>query len=167
MTVIDVRKSPEHRTMTMTAEFDAPVERVWEMWSNPRKLERWWGPPTYPATVEEHDLSNGGTVSYFMTGPEGDQSRGWWKVRAADPPHHLEFDDGFADEQGNPNPEMPTMTMRVALAERSNGGTIMTVETLFPSAEAMDQLVSMGMEEGMTAAMTQIDALLAQPVSPS
>ena len=167
MTVIDVQKSPEHRTMTMTAEFDAPVDRVWEMWSNPRKLERWWGPPTYPATFTQHDLSTGGRVSYFMTGPEGDQSHGWWTVRAIDAPHHLEFEDGFADEQGKPNPNMPTMVMRVALAERLNGGTLMTVETLFASAEAMEQMIAMGMEEGMTAAMSQIDALLAQPVNQS
>jgi uncharacterized protein YndB with AHSA1/START domain len=167
MTVIDVRKSPEHITMTMTAEFDAPIGRVWEMWSNPRKLERWWGPPTYPATVAEHNLSSGGRVSYSMTGPEGDQSHGWWKVRAVDPPHHLEFDNGFADEQGNPNPDMPTMIMRVALAERVNGGTIMTLETLFPSVEVMEQMVTMGMEEGLKAAMSQMDAVLELPVSQS
>src|SRR4051794_11111186 len=166
MTVIDVRKSPEHMTMTMTAEFDAPVDRVWEMWNDPRKLERWWGPPTYPATVAKHDLSSGGRISYSMTGPDGDQTHGWWKGRAVDPPHHLEFDDGFADDEGNPNLDMPTMVMRVKLHERFNGGTMMTVETLFPSVEAMDQLIGMGMEEGMTAAMSQMDAVLA-PVSPS
>ena len=37
-------------TLTITAEFNAPVTRVWELWENPRLLERWWGPPTYPAT---------------------------------------------------------------------------------------------------------------------
>jgi uncharacterized protein YndB with AHSA1/START domain len=166
MTVIDVRKNPEHMTMTITAEFDAPIERVWEMWSDPRKLERWWGPPTYPATVVDHDLSSGGRVRYSMTGPDGDQSHGWWKVRAVDPPHHLEIDDGFADDEGNPNPDMPTMIMRVRIGERLDGGTIMTVETLFPSVEAMDQMLAMGMEEGMTAAMSQMDAVLV-PVSPS
>jgi len=163
MTVTDIRKDREHLTMTMTAEFDAPIERVWEMWSNPRKLERWWGPPTYPASVSAHDLSIGGRVSYSMTGPQGDQSHGWWTVRAVDAPHHLEFEDGFADELGDPSPDMPTMIMRVSLVERSNGGTTMIVETAFPSPEAMDRLAAMGMEEGMSAAMSQIDGLLGEP----
>src|SRR3954454_19472318 len=100
MTVIDVRKSPEHITMTMTAEFDAPIGRVWEMWSNPRKLERWGGPPTYPATVDEHNPSSGGRLSYSMPGPERDQSQGWWKVRAVKPPHHLDFPNASDIEQG-------------------------------------------------------------------
>ena len=45
MTVTAVRKDPETLTMTLTAEFDATPERVWELWADPRKLERWWGPP--------------------------------------------------------------------------------------------------------------------------
>ena len=86
MTVTTITKDPEAATMTVTAEFDAPVERVWQLWADPRQLERWWGPPTYPATVVDHDLSAGGRVAYFMTGPEGEQHHGWWRVVAADPP---------------------------------------------------------------------------------
>ena len=72
MTVTGVRKNPETLTMTLDAEFDASLERVWQLWADPRKLERWWGPPTYPATVTAHDLRSGGRVEYHMTGPEGD-----------------------------------------------------------------------------------------------
>ena len=70
MTVISVVKDADARTMTITARFDAPIGRVWQVWSDPRQLERWWGPPRYPATVTEHDLAPGGTVAYAMTGPE-------------------------------------------------------------------------------------------------
>ena len=160
MTVKSVHKDPDAKTMTITAEFDAPVERVWQLWENPRQLERWWGPPTYPATFVEHDFTPGGVVTYFMTGPEGDRARGWWRVIAIDPPHHLEFEDGFADSAGNPNPDMPTTTICVELSERPEAGTRMTIETTFRSLEAMEQLVAMGMEEGMTAAVGQIDELL-------
>lgn len=160
MPVTEIRKDPEALTMTLIAEFDAPVERVWQVWSDPRQLERWWGPPEYPATVVEHDLSPGGRVSYYMTGPEGDQPRGWWRVIAVDPPRYLEVEDGFADDDGSPNPDLPTMTMRVTLEERPAGGTRMTTQTTFPSLEAMEQLVAMGMEEGARAAANQIDDLL-------
>jgi uncharacterized protein YndB with AHSA1/START domain len=166
MTVTNVHKDPETATMTITAEFDSPIGRVWQLWANPRQLERWWGPPTYPATVVDHDLTPGGSVTYFMTGPEGDRPRGWWRVRAVEAPRHLEFEDGFADDAGNPNPDMPTTTIRVTLQEQPDGGTRMAIEATFASREIMEQMVAMGMEEGLTSAVAQIDELLREEVSP-
>ena len=160
MSVTSVRKDPEALTMSITATFDAQVERVWLVWADPRQLERWWGPPTYPATVLDHELTPGGRVTYVMTGPEGDQHGGWWRVLAVEPPHRLEFEDGFADSAGEPNPNMPTTITRVSLTELEDGGTAMAIEATFPTLEAMEKLVAMGMEEGMTLAVGQIDGLL-------
>jgi uncharacterized protein YndB with AHSA1/START domain len=161
MTITSVEKDPVALTMTVTSEFDAPVERVWKLWEDPRQLEKWWGPPTYPATFTEHDLRPGGRSSYHMTGPEGEQPAGWWEITAVDAPHKLELRDGFADDHGQPNPDMPVMTLRLTIDERPEGGSRMTIETTFPSAEAMEQLTAMGMDEGMREALAQIDALLA------
>lgn len=160
MPVKDVRKDPENLTMTVTAEFDAPVDRVWQVWDDPRQLEKWWGPPTHPATFVDHDLTPGGWVSYYMTGPDGDRYPGWWRVLSVDAPRLLEVEDGFADDEGNPNPDMPTTSMTVRLTERPGGGTTMAIESRFPSLEAMEQMSAMGMEEGFTAALGQIDDLL-------
>ena len=159
MSVTHVDKDTENLTMTITAAFAAPVEQVWSVWSDPRKLERWWGPPTYPATVVEHDLSPGGGVSYFMTGPAGERHGGWWRVLEVEAPYRLEFEDGFANEAGEPNPDMPTTVTRVSL-RADDEGTTMAIETNFPSLEAMEKLLEMGMEEGMTLAVGQIDGLL-------
>jgi uncharacterized protein YndB with AHSA1/START domain len=161
MTVTDVRKDPTALTMTVASEWDAPIARVWQLWADPRKLERWWGPPTYPATFVEHDLRPGGKASYFMTSPEGEQHHGWWKVVAVEEPHRLDFEDGFADSEGKPNDAMPTTQSTVTLAELASGATRMLIETRFPSRAAMNQMIEMGMEEGLTAAMGQIDAILA------
>lgn len=161
MTVTDIHKDPTALTMTVASEWDAPIARVWQLWADPRKLERWWGPPTYPATVVEHDLRPGGKVSYFMTSPEGEQYHGWWKVVAVDEPHHLELEDGFADPEGKPNESMPTTQSIVTFAEVPGGATSMHIETRFPSPEAMAQMIEMGMEEGLSAAMGQIEAILA------
>ncbi|HVB51584.1 MAG TPA: SRPBCC domain-containing protein [Acidimicrobiales bacterium] len=160
MTVTNVHKDPETLTMAITAEFDAPVDRVWETWADPRLLERWWGPPTYPATFIDHDLSVGGRATYCMTGPEGDRPHGWWRVIAIEAPHRLEFENGFADENGTPSATMPVMVMRVSLIERPTGGTRMDVVATFSSVGAMEQIMAMGMEEGMKAAMSQIGALV-------
>ena len=162
MSVIDVTKDLDALTMTMTAEFAAPVDAVWQVWANPRLLERWWGPPTYPATMVEHDLTPGGRVAYFMTAPEGDQYHGWWRIVAVDPPTGLEFEDGFADATGAPLPEMPVTTMRVTLVESSTGVTRMTVDAQYATREGMEQVIAMGVEEGMTHAVNQIDGLLAE-----
>ena len=161
MPVISVDKDTDALTMTVVSEFDATVERVWQLWEDPRQLERWWGPPTYPATVVDHDLAPGGRVNYFMTGPDGDKPHGWWRILDVEAPRRLELEDGFADDSGQPNPDMPTMQMRVDLTERPGGGTRMTIQTTFPSAEAMDQLTAMGMDEGMREAINQIDTILA------
>jgi uncharacterized protein YndB with AHSA1/START domain len=162
MTVTAVRKSRETLTMTISAEFDASAERVWQLWEDPRQLERWWGPPAYPATVDSHDLRPGGRVAYHMTGPKGDQPRGYWDVLETDPPRSLFFRDGFANDDGTPNDAMPRNEARVTIEEIGDGRTRMSIESHFPSAEAMEQVLTMGMEEGITQAVGQIDAILAE-----
>ncbi len=161
MTVTDLRKDTQSLTMTLDAEFDASAERVWQLWADPRQLERWWGPPTYPATFTAHDLRPGGRAEYHMTGPEGDQPRGYWEVLEVDPPRSLVFRDGFANDDGTPNTELPETTARVAIEDIGGGRTRMTIESVFPSAEAMEQLLAMGMEQGLQQAVGQIDELLA------
>lgn len=160
MPVTDVTKDLDALTMTITAEFDAGAERVWEMWSDPRQLERWWGPPTYPATFVDHDLSPGGRAAYFMTSPEGQKYHGWWRVKEVEPPVRLRFEDGFADEEGKPNAELPTMIQTVTIAEAGDT-TTMSIVSKFGSREGMEQGIEMGMEQGMGEALGQIDALLA------
>jgi uncharacterized protein YndB with AHSA1/START domain len=162
MTVTAVRKDPKALTMTVEAEFDAAPERVWELWADPRKLERWWGPPVYPATFTRHELVPGGRVEYHMTGPEGDQPRGYWDVVEVEPPRRLVFRDGFANDDGSPNPDLPQMTARVTISDTGSGRTRMSIESEFASAEAMEQVLAMGAEEGLTQALGQIDAILAE-----
>ena len=160
MTVTAVRKDPAALSMTLTAEFDASAQRVWQLWADPRQLERWWGPPTYPATMDSHDLRPGGRVEYHMTGPEGDQPKGYWEILETDPPRSLTFRDGFSNDDGTPNRDLPSMTARVAIEEIGAGRSRMSIESAFPSAEAMEQLLGMGMEEGLKEAVGQIDAIL-------
>jgi uncharacterized protein YndB with AHSA1/START domain len=158
MTVVETRKDVDALTLTFVAEFDAEPARVWQVWEDPRQLERWWGPPTWPATFVTHEFEAGGSSRYFMTGPDGTKAHGWWRVVAIDAPHRFEFDDGFADDDGEPSPGEPVRG--VVTLEGSDGGTTMTTVISFVSVEQLEQLVEMGMEEGMRLAMGQIDALL-------
>jgi uncharacterized protein YndB with AHSA1/START domain len=162
MTVTAVHKDPAAHRMTLQAEFNASPERVWQLWADPRQLERWWGPPTYPATFTKHDLSPGSRVEYHMTGPQGDQPKGYWDVLDTDPPHRLRVRDGFRNDDGTLNEELPPGEMRVTIEEIGDGRTRMSIENISPSTEAMEQVLAMGMEEGLTQAVGQIDAILAE-----
>jgi uncharacterized protein YndB with AHSA1/START domain len=161
MTVISSTKNPEALSFTLIAEFDAGLERVWQIWEDPRQLERWWGPPTWPATFEKHEFTPGGGASYYMTGPGGEKARGWWRITAVQAPTRLEFDDGFADDDGAPVAAMGTTHATVTL-EQIGDRTRMTVLSTFESEDQMNQMVEMGMEEGMKEAAGQIDALLTE-----
>jgi uncharacterized protein YndB with AHSA1/START domain len=159
MSVTSVDRDYANLTITVIADFDAPIDRVWELWSDPRKLERWLGPPTHPASVERHDLAPGGEVTFFMTGPEGDRSWGTWRFTAVDPPTSLEFTDVFADRDGAPIAGMPVTNVTVALTDHG-GGTRMAMRSAFRSREDMDTWVSMGTVEGLQQAVGQMDVLV-------
>jgi uncharacterized protein YndB with AHSA1/START domain len=167
MTVTAVRKDPEALTMTLDAEFDASPDRVWQLWADPRQLERWWGPPTYPATFTKHDLAPGSRVEYHMTGPEGDQPKGYWDVVEADAPRRLVYRDGFRNDDGSPNTDFAITEGEVTIEEVGNGRTRMSIKSSYPSTEAMEQYLAMGMEQGLTEAVGQIDALLAESAVPN
>lgn len=160
MPVTDVKHDLDKLTLTITAEFAAPVQRVWQVYADPRQLEKVWGPPTFPATVVDHSFAPGGRVTYFMTGPEGEKYAGYWDITAVDEPTSFSFDDGFADEDFNPNPELPVSKNVYTFAEH-NGGTRAVYVSTYASAEALQQVLDMGVVEGASSAINQIDELLA------
>jgi uncharacterized protein YndB with AHSA1/START domain len=159
--VTDVQQDLDTRTITITAEFAAPVERIWQIHADPRQLEQVFGPPTYPATFVEHDLSPGGRARYFMTSPEGEKYYGWWKVTAVDEPRSFAFEDGFAaDDSFTPLDDMP-VSKNVYAFEAIDGGTRATFTSTYDSAAAMQKVLDMGVVEGASAAIGQIDTLVA------
>lgn len=160
MTVTNVHKDPEQLTMTIPVELETTVERAWQLWADPRQLERWWGPPGYPATFVDHDLEPGAEAIYYMTSPEGAKYYGWWEIISVDAPRRLEVKDGFGDDTGKHNKDMPEGRMVVTLHER-DGKTVMDIASHFPSLESMEQILEMGQEEGMVLALGQIEAILA------
>ncbi len=107
MTVTAVDKDPDTLTLRITSEFAATPERIWQLWADPRQLERWWGPPTWPATFTSHELDAGRPqrVSH---------DRAQWRRGARLVAHReverragLTFRDGFADPDGTPSSDLP------------------------------------------------------------
>lgn len=164
MPVLDVEKDLDRLTLTVVAEFAAPVARVWALYADPRRLERIWGPPGWPATFISHRLVPGTRSHYFMTGPDGERSYGVWDVVAVDEPRTFEVADAFADAEGHPDEEVGWGRMTGRL-EPIDGGTRLLLVSTFQSAEQLRQVMDMGMEEGLRAAMGQIDGVLAEDVA--
>src|SRR5579863_2285581 len=82
-------------------------------------------PPTYPATFTRHDFVVGGESRYFMTGPAGENPKGWWRIDSIDRPRRLEFANGLAGEDGEPLLDVEPMSGFMTL-EVVDSGTRMT-----------------------------------------
>ena len=160
MPVVDVRKDLDALTLTIVADFAADLERVWRIYADPRQLEKVWGPPGYPATVVDHDLTPGGRVTYYMTGPDGVKYCGYWRVLEVDEPERFSFADGFAHEDFTPNTDLPESRNEYGFAPEGDG-TRATFVATYATLEGLRQVLDMGMVEGATAALGQIDDLLA------
>ena len=159
MPVIDIAKDVDHRTLTITAEFGAPLERVWAMYADPRQLEKVWGPPGMPATFVDHDLSAGGRSTYYMTDAVGRKYGGWWQITKVDEPHGFSFDEGFADADLVPDVDLP-VTHNVYSFTPTATGTRATYVVSFASAEDMQTVLDLGTATGLQAAINQIDEFL-------
>ena len=157
MPLTSITKDAARLTLTVVADFPVPQQRLWDAYADPRQLERFWGPPTWPATFTRHDLNVGGRAEYFLTGPNGETWSGSWKFTAVNPISSFEAQDG-EDNAGDEN--MPA-SMKFTFETTPTGSRMIGV-TQFSSVEAMEK-VAVGMEEGLRAAMPQLDAVLAEP----
>lgn len=159
MPVTDIQTDPDSLTVTITADYPVPARRLWDAYADPRRIERFWGPPTWPATFVRHDMFTGGRSIYFMTGPDGDRQFGLWNFRALDEGRSFEVVDGFCGPDGTPTQGMPTMRM-LFIFEDTRHGSRLTCRTWFNDVGELEQLLGMGMLEGTKEAMSQIDAAL-------
>ena len=160
MPVTSVTQDAEMLTMTVVAEFDAALPRVWQFYADPRQLEQWWNPPEFPLTIVEHDLSVGGYVRAQVIAPGGEKVHAYWRITAVEAPRSMAWEDGFLDDQGEPDPNMPLNTMLVTLSDRAGGGTVMTLVTTFASVESMAMHVEMPLEDQLIQMVGQAEALL-------
>lgn len=160
MPVTAVTTDPEALTMTLIADFDASVERLFEAFTDPAQLEQFWGPPGWPARFPVFALEPGGRVVYYMTSPQGEKSYGSWEVLEVDAPRSFTVLDNFANEDGAPMEGMPSMRVVFTFESTDTGARLINV-THFTSAEALEQVVAFGAIEGSTMAINQLDRVLA------
>src|SRR5262245_58111479 len=156
MPLTSVTKDAARLTLTVVGDYGVPQQRLWDAFADPRQLERFWGPPAWPATFTRHDMTVGGRADYFLTGPKGEKWSGSWKFTVVNPISSFEAHDG--DDNADDD-NMPA-SMKFAF-ETTPTGSRLTIVTRFSSVDAMEQTIP-GMEQGLRAAMPQLDAVLTE-----
>lgn len=156
MPLTSVTKDAATLTLTVVGDYPVSQQRLWDAFADPRQLERFWGPPFAPATFTRHDFKVGGRAEYFLTLPDGGKWSGSWKFTAVNPITSFEALDGEDNTEDESMPAGMTFTF-----ETTPAGSRLTAVTRFASIEAMEQTAA-GMEEGLRAAMPQLDTLLAE-----
>lgn len=149
---------PSDRELIITRPFNAPRETVFAAWTTPEHLMKWWGPPTWPLIKCTVDLRPGGVWHYCMGGPNGAEAWGRAVYDEITPPERLRFSDAFSDAEGSVVP--PESHQDVTFTAR-DGGTIVTMHATYASAADLETVLGMGMEEGLSQALDQLEALLA------
>lgn len=146
-------------TLTVERHFDAPVSKVWAAHTQTELLEQWWAPLPWKAVTKTHDFREGGHWLYYMAGPEGERNYCYVAYTDIKPEKEFSGDDYFCDEEGNKDTSMPSMHWKTEFIEETNGTKIISTITL-PNKEELAKLLSLGMQEGYTMALNQLDTQL-------
>ena len=144
---------PTDREVVMTRVFDAPRQMVFDAFSKPELLKRWFGPRGWSLVVCEVDLRVGGGFRFVMRGPDGKDMgmRGVYReIAAPERSVHMESFDDYPGE-----------SQVTAVFTEENGKTTLNVTVLYPSKEVRDAVVQMGMEHGAAESYDKLAELLA------
>lgn len=142
-------------------EFDAPRELVWAAWTQSDILDRWWAPKPWVAKTKHMDFREGGYWLYAMIGPEGETHWSRADYREINPEVQFLAVDGFCDENGEMNREMPTNVWDNRFETTTADTTIVYIELTFETLEDLETIIEMGFREGFTAGLENLDDYIA------
>ena len=130
-------------------QFTAPRTLMFQVFTQPEHLKRWWAPRPYTIPVCTIDLQPGGIWHYCMRSPEGQDQWARSVYREIVPPEKLTYTTTFADEHANPIEGMPEHLTTLVFMEEA-GKTSVTARVQFASAAALSVAVDIGMLQGMS-----------------
>lgn len=158
----DQRVETGERELVFTRTFDAPRELVFAAYSSCEHLRNWWGPRTWPMEECTMEFRVGGVWHYCLRGPnEGDESWGRAVFDEIVEPERIVYTDAFSDADGNVNEEMPQTQSIVELTD-ADGKTQLTLRATYPSPADLEQVLDMGVVDGMTETLDRLDEHLAR-----
>ncbi|THH37852.1 SRPBCC family protein [Neolewinella litorea] len=150
----------EHNRIRIQREYAAPRQLVWAAWTTADLLDQWWAPAPWRSHTKSMDFTEGGSRIYAMRGPGGEVHWGRTDYESIHPQESFSGQDGFSDENGELNSDLPQSSWVNTFTERGESNTLLTVETTYPSARDLEATLEMGFREGFTACLDQLEALL-------
>ncbi|NOT72067.1 MAG: SRPBCC domain-containing protein [Hyphomicrobium sp.] len=149
----------DKHTMTIKREFDAKRQLVWDCHTKRELLDQWFAPKPLTTKTKSMDFRDGGHWHYVMIDPSGSEYWGRMDYRTIRPIENYTAFDGFCDATGALNPNLPRAEWDVTFTERATSTLVHTV-VAYQSAEAIQQVIDMGMKDGMISTMERLDELL-------
>jgi uncharacterized protein YndB with AHSA1/START domain len=149
-----------NKKITVTKNFNAPPQTVWEAWTTKEVLDKWWAPKPWHAETKKLEFKEGGSWLYDMVGPENERHHakvGYTKIDRAK--SFFEGTDSFADESGVINKDMPQTKWHVDF-KKSGTGTKVTITITAETKEALEKMLEMGFEEGFKMGLNNLDEYL-------
>lgn len=147
------------REIIISREFDAPRDLVWEAWTNPAHLVKWWGPNGFTTTIHEMDLRPGGIMRHTMHGPDGTDYANKSHFVEVVKPERIVYQHGGGKEGGGPAVQfVATWTFEALGLRRSR----LTIHQVFPSPEMRETVVKVyGAIEGGKQTLARLGEFLA------
>jgi uncharacterized protein YndB with AHSA1/START domain len=150
-------KDLQNKKVTITKEFDAPLENVWRAWTERDLLDQWWAPKPFIAKTKFMDFKVGGRRFYAMVSPDGQEHWSIQKYTSISPKTNFKMYNTFADK--DENPQLPGSDWDVNFSEQ-NGTTKVYIIIINESLDRMKKMIEMGFEAGFTATLEKLEELL-------
>ena len=168
-------QAPDTGELTYTRVFDAPRELVFQAWTDPDHLAKWFGPAGFEMLAVKMDFRPGGVFLYGMRAPNGLEMWGKWVFRQIDAPEYLEFLQSFSDADGGIQrhpmaPGWPEEVLSTVRFTEEGGRTTLSMSgTPWNATEAEATLFRDsigGMNQGWKGTLDAFDAYLAKVQQP-
>ena len=154
-----VEKDENQKSITVTREFQAPVDLVWKCYSEANLLDQWWGPAPWKAETKIMKFEEGGHWLYAMVSPEGEKHWGRMNYIIIKTQEFIGLEDAFCDENGNINIDLPVSSGSMVFT-KTLGGTLVEFKMTYTSVEQLKAIIEMGFEQGITICLEQLAQLI-------
>jgi uncharacterized protein YndB with AHSA1/START domain len=155
----DFLVNKENNTITIKREFAARRKLVWNCYTQSELLDRWFAPKPLTTKTKFMDFREGGHWLYAMVEPNGQEYWGRMDYQTIQPIDNYTSLDGFCDDSGALNPAFPRSEWNVTFSDVATRTLVETVVS-YASAEALQQVINMGLKDGLTSTMERLDEVL-------
>jgi uncharacterized protein YndB with AHSA1/START domain len=149
----------DKKTLIAERSFTAPLEKVWQAWTDNTVLEKWWAPLPWHARTQSFEFKEGGAWHYYMEGPAGEKHWCLNSYLLITPHASFTAVDSFCNEAGEVDESLPTSHWDVQFDTEGEVTTVIVTST-YASEKDLDTVITMGMKEGFNQGLDQLEELL-------